>query len=113
MVNYADKSKPPILITHGHCQWHGFVQEGIEYRWRGFSKKLRLHKYGPEGEKIVAETYMKRRFQPRVLVFDEREVDEVGAIETARLVDSRSRTSNDGMAGSSQGYVYIPRDWEF
>ena len=70
-------------------------------RWMR-NRVAQLHRYDVNGETIVATTSMRGIETPRILIFNEREVDEALVIVSVWGFDNLSRR-----AGYSYGFVYV------
>ena len=85
-----------ILGSSGFAGVGKWTQDGCLFKWEVvpdlFWERRALHKYGPEGEKIVAMTFM-RLYTPRILVFNKEEVDEAAVVMSAWRMDMGSRST--------------------
>lgn len=98
-----------LRLTSGRAlKW---TQNGYKYKW---TRSGVLYKLNMSGEvlAVVGKTYMHAKNRPRVLVFNEREVDEVCAVLSASRMDRYSRRGyqSRGLGGyQSLASVYVGR----
>ena len=104
IIEYVDQSKPYAHVKHKSRR--PFVQEGAKFKWTRDRSIAKLRKYDSNGKRVVGETYMPSIWSGRLLVFDEREVDEVAVLYSTYLVDRGSRYE----PVSCEGSVMIPNE---